>query len=215
MGWIVLLAMIAVALGLLRAVGTRGAMLQLCGAGLLFGAAGYAVQGHPGLVGSPHSSAERPAPVPLTRFRHAFYGNFTPTEHWLVISESYASRGRTDDAANVLNAAVREHPGDPLLWTGLGNALADHAGVLTPASELVFRRAAALAPNHPGPRFFLGLALARSGDPQGGTALWRSILAEAPANASWRPLVEDAIAAVSPPRAPQTGRSARPRPART
>ena len=202
-GWVILLGLIVAALLAMWGIGVRGAMLQLAGAALLFGAAGYAVQGHPGLSGSPHSAALRPPPIPLTKLRHAFYGNFTPTEHWLVISESYAGRGDTKQAAEVLTAAVREHPGDPMLWTGLGNALADHAGTLTPASEVAFRRGIELAPNYPAPRFFFGLALARSGDPQDGVALWRQILAEAPANASWRPYVEDAIAAVQPrPQAP-------------
>ena len=136
------------------------------------------------------------APIPLTQLRHAFYGNFGPTEHWLIISESLASRGKTQEAAGVLQSAVREHPGDPSLWVGLGNALSDHANTLTPASELAFKRAAELAPGHPAPRFFFGLALARSGDSKDAIALWRQILAEAPADASWRPVVEDAIAAL-------------------
>ena len=49
------------------------------------------------------------------------------------------------------------------LWVGLGNALADHAGTMTPAAELAFARAAELAPGYPAPPFFLGLAkLARA-----------------------------------------------------
>ena len=197
--WFVLLLLLGLSLAALRLAGLRGAMLQLSGAALLFGAAGYAVQGRPGYGGSPQSSAERPAPIPLTNLRQAFFGRFGPTEHWLLISESFARRGDTENAVGTLNSAVREHPGDPTLWVGLGNALADHAGVLTPASELAFRRAAELAPGHPAPPFFMGLALARSGAPDQAIAMWRRILAEAPADASWRPLVEDMIRAVEPP----------------
>ena len=197
--WIVLLLLLGLSFAALRLAGLRGAMLQLSGAALLFGAAGYAVQGRPGYGGSPQSSAERPAPIPLTNLRQAFFGRFGPTEHWLLISESFARRGDTENAVGTLNSAVREHPGDPTLWVGLGNALADHAGVLTPASELAFRRAAELAPGHPAPRFFMGLALARSGASEQAIAMWRRILAEAPADASWRPLVEDMIRAVEPP----------------
>lgn len=203
MSWLILLLLVAAALLVMRIIGVRGAMLQLVGAALMFGAAGYAMQSHPGLAGSPRSSAERPAPIPLTKLRHAFFGRFGPTEHWQLIAESYARRGDTEKAVGTLSAAVREHPGDPVLWVGLGNALADHAGMLTPASELAFRRAAELAPGHPAPRFFLGLALARSGDSQSAIALWRDILADAPADASWRPFVEDAIRAVEPRRRPQ------------
>lgn len=198
-GWAALLLLIGFSLALLWLLRVRGGMLQLAGAALLFGAAGYATFGSPGLASSTRSAEQRRPPIPLTQLRHAFYGNFGPTEHWLIISESLASRGKTQEAAGVLQSAVREHPGDPSLWVGLGNALADHANTLTPASELAFKRAAELAPGHPAPRFFFGLALARSGDPKDAIALWRQILAEAPADASWRPFVEDAIRALEPP----------------
>jgi len=197
-GFLVLLLLIGAALAMLWRLGVRGPLLQLAAAALLFGAAGYATQGRPGLAGSPRAAERNRAPIPLTALRHAFFGKFGPTEHWLLIAESYARRGNTADAAGALQSAVREHPGDPALWVGLGNALADHAGTLTPASELAFRRAAELAPGHPAPPFFLGLALARSGETEAAVALWRSILAQAPADASWRPHVEDAIAALAP-----------------
>jgi cytochrome c-type biogenesis protein CcmH len=200
-GWLPLIVMVVTVTGFLWLLGVRGAMLQLAGTALLLGAAGYAVQGQPGLAGSPRSVEQRAPPIPLTKLRHAFFGTFGPTEHWLVISESYASRGQTEEAAKALSAAVREHPGDPVLWVGLGNALTDHAGMLTPASQLAFSRAAELAPGHPAPPFFLGLALVRSGDPKDGVALWEKVLSDAPADASWRPLVEDAIRAVQTPQA--------------
>ena len=199
-GWLALLVLIGVTLAAFWLLRVRGAMLQLVAASLLFGAAGYAFLGRPGLQSSPRATEQREAPIPLTNLRHAFFGRFTPTEHWLVISESLASRGKTQEAAGVLQSAVREHPGDPALWIGLGNALADHAGTLTPASDLAYRRAVELSPGYPAPRFFYGLALARSGDGKAAIALWRQILAEAPADASWRPVVEDAIAALEGPR---------------
>ena len=195
-GWFLALLLLAVSLAALRALGIRGAMLQMAAAALLFGAAGYAAQGRPDLSGSPRAEQQRAPPIPLTTLRHAFFGRFTGTEHWLIISESYARRGRTEDAVGVLRSAVRQYPGSVALWIGLGNALVDHAQSITPASELAFRRAAELAPGHPAPKFFYGLALARSGERAGALTLWNSALAEAPAEASWRPYVEDAIAAV-------------------
>lgn len=199
-GWFALLILIALTVGVLWLLRVRGAMLQLAGAALLFGSAGYAALGRPGLPSSPRSAEQRGGAIPLTNLRQAFFGRFGPTEHWLLISESLARRGKTQEAAGVLQSAVREHPSDPVLWIGLGNALADHSRMLTPASELAFRRAIELAPDHPAPRFFYGLALARSGNGNDALVLWRQILAEAPADASWRPAVEDAIAAISRPR---------------
>lgn len=198
-GWLAVLILILLVIGALWLLRVRGAMLQLVAAATMFGAIGYAVQGHPALSGAPRSADSVAAPIPLVALRHAFYGQFTPGEHWLVISDSFARRGATEDAAGVLQSAVREHPGDSELWAGLGNALVDHAGTMTPAAELAFTRAAELAPGHPAPIFFMGLALARSGDGASALALWRAILANAPADASWRPMVEDAIAALEPP----------------
>lgn len=179
--------------------GVRGPMLQIAAAAMLFGAAGYTFQGRPSLAGSPQAQSSRTAAIPLTPLRHAFFGQFTASERWLLISESYARRGSTADAAGILQSAIREHPGDPALWVGLGNALVDHAGVITPAARLAFTRAQELAPGHPAARFFYGLAMARSGDGAAAVREWRQVLATAPADATWRPLVEDAILALSRP----------------
>jgi cytochrome c-type biogenesis protein CcmH len=196
-GWVILAALIALSLAAFRLLRLRGPMLKLAAAALLVGASGYALQGRPGLAGSPRAATASKEVIPLTAARHAFFGEFTGSEHWLLMSESMARRGNTADAAGILRSAVREHPGDPQLWIGLGNALVDHSGVLTPAAEFAYQRAAELAPGHPAAPFFLGLALARSGDRAGAIAMWKQMLAEAPADASWRPLVEDAIAALS------------------
>ena len=201
-GWITLLVLIGASAGTLRLLGLRGGLLQLVGAALLFGAAGYAWQGRPELPGQARQTVQHKPPIPLTRLRQAFDGNFNPNEHWHVMATARASRGETADAVGLMRSSVNEHPRDPTLWVGLGNALVDHAGVLTPPARLAYERAAELAPAYPAPRFFFGLALARSGDRAGAIALWRQVLAEAPAQATWRPLVEDAILAIDPP---QTG----------
>jgi len=201
-GWLILALLVALGLGAFRLLGLRGAMLQLAAAALLVGAAGYALQGRPGLPGSSREAATSRQVIPLGNVRRAFFGELGGSNHWLMMSDSMAARGNTADAAGILRAAVRQHPGDPVLWIGLGNALVDHVGVLTPAAQLAYERAVQLSPGHPAAPFFFGLALARSGDRAGAVKLWRQILADAPADAGWRPLVEDAVTALSsePPR---------------
>jgi cytochrome c-type biogenesis protein CcmH len=202
-GWITLALLAAVAFAALRLLGLKGPLLQLGAAALLFGCAGYALQGRPGLAGSPREAQMLEPPAPVTEIRHAFFGNFSGEESWLNISEGLARAGDTEDSVNVLQNAIRKYPADPQLWVGLGNALVDHAGVLTPASEYAYQRAAELAPGHPAPLFFMGLALARSGDREGALAAWKQVLAAAPADAEWRPMVEQAIAALeAPPHSP-------------
>ena len=192
-----LAALALAALGLLWLLGVRGGMVTLAAAALALGCAGYAVQGRPGLAGSPNRVAARAPPLPLTAARKAMMGQFTAADTWMTISDSYARRGKSQDAAGIMRSAIRARPNDYALWVGLGNALADHARTLTPAARFAFARANALAPGHPAPRFFLGLALARSGDPGQALALWREVLAEAPADASWRPFVEDGMLALT------------------
>ena len=76
--------------------------------------------------------------------------------------------------------------------------------MITPPAELAYRRASEVAPGNPAGPFFYGLALARSGQAEAAVAIWQSILATAPKNASWRPLVEQGVAALkTPPPKPQ------------
>lgn len=206
MGWLALALLIAASLGALWLLRVRGAPLTASAAALLLGAAGYALQGSPVQPGAPAQGSEARDFFPLTDARHAFFGSFTPAETWLVMSEALARSGNSEDAVNILQNAVHRYPADPQLWIGLGNALVDHARGLTPPAELAYERAAALVPGHPAAPFFYGLALARSGDRASAVQLWKRILADAPKEASWRPLVEQGIAAMSAPQPrPATG----------
>ena len=199
MGWVILLALISLGIGGLRLLGVRGGGLTAGAAALLVGAAGYALQGSPNLRGAPARGTEAGDSFPLTQARHAFFGHFTPAESWLRMSEALARDGKSEDAVGILENAVKRYPGDAQLWIGLGNALVDHAHGMTPAAELAYRRAEEMMPGYPGPPFFYGLALARSGDREGAVKIWRGILATAPPGATWRPLVEQGVAALSPP----------------
>ena len=199
-GLVFLGLLFAASLGALWLLRLRGAMLQFAAAALLFGCAGYALQGNPGLKGSPKAASTDVPPIPLTDMRHAFFGNFSAEESWIAISEGLARTGDTEGAVGVLQNAIGKYPNDPQLWVGLGNALVDHAGGLTPASEFAYRRAAELTPGHPAPAFFMGLALARSGEGEAALAIWNQLLANAPSDAEWRPMVEAAVKALKAPR---------------
>jgi cytochrome c-type biogenesis protein CcmH len=196
MGWVLLLLLAGSSFGLLWLLRVRGGLLTASAAALLLGASGYALQGSPNLPGAPVAADEGHEFVPLTDARHAFFGHFTPAESWLRMSEALERDGHSEDAVGILQNAVKRYPGDPQLWIGLGNALVDHARGLTPPAELAYRRAAEMAPGHPGALFFYGLAMARSGDRGDAVVIWKQILASAPQDAEWRPLVEQGVAAL-------------------
>jgi len=200
MGWllIVLLALV-VFVALWRFARFDAASLQFLGAGLLVAMAGYAWQGSPGLAGKPVPPPVR-QDLPSSDFAEArgdLLGRFDTAARWLTIADSYHRAGDTQNAVGVINAGIRAHPDDADLWVGLGNALIQHSdGLMTPASQLAFQRAAKLAPDHPGPKFFYGLALAQAGNLDGAASIWRALLASGPADAAWRPAVEERLAAV-------------------
>lgn len=199
MGWLMLFMLVALSMGALWLLGVRGAGLTGSAAALLLGAAGYAFQGSPNVPAAPAQGSQARDFFPLTQARHAFFGDFAPEESWLRISEALARDGQSADAVGVLQNAVKRYPGSAQLWIGLGNALVDHARGMTPAAELAYRRAEEVAPGHPAAPFFYGLALARSGDREGALKLWNDILAKAPPNVSWRPLVEQGVTALGSP----------------
>lgn len=174
----------------------RGPVLTMAAAAVLFGAAGYSLQGTPGLAGAPREGQAKDPPLPLTGARQALLGQFDASDNWLNIADALESRGKTEEAALLLATQAERHPGEFKLWVGLGNALTDHAQTLSPAARLAYRRAAELAPGHPAPPFFLGLAEARSGNPSEARRLWSGILQTAPADASWRPMVEQGLNAL-------------------
>jgi len=196
MGWAILLLLVLLSLVALWLLGARRGLAQACGAALLFGASGYAFQGRPALRGSPAESSESQKPILLTQARHAFFGDFSPEESWMRMSEALARTGNTKDAVNILTNAVTRYPGDAHLWVGLGNALVDHGHGLTPPAEMAYARAAELLPGHPAPRFFHDLALARSGQGEPALKDLIALIREHP-NASWRPMAEQLAVAIA------------------
>ena len=205
-GFLILLALASiVTLGLLLLGRLRGAALQLTVAALMIGGAGYALQGRPSLPGAPTAAGASAAPLQLTEARQAMLGQFNQASRWMLMADSLSSRGKTGDAVGIIRAGLKQQPRDVGLWVGLGNALVDHSGMLTPAAEFAYERARQLAPRHPAPLFFRGLALARSGERAQALALWRQALALTPAGTTYRPMIEGGIAVLEGRAAPLPG----------
>lgn len=193
-GWLALLVLGgAILLALWRFARLDRAALQLAAAALLLGLAGYAWQGSPGLAGRPKPppAHEEPPPNPFAGMRQDLLGRFDTADRWLTIADGYLRRGDTRNAAGLIRSGIREHPDNPSLWVGYGNALVLHAdGMMTPAAQLAFRRAAELAPGHPGPPFFYGLSLAQGGNLDEAERVWTELLESAPPSAAWTGEIE-------------------------
>jgi cytochrome c-type biogenesis protein CcmH len=195
MGWLILFGLVAASVAALWLMRVRQGLLTAALAALMLGASGYALQGRPSLAGRASSGAETSEHQSLAEARHAFFGNFSAEESWLSISEALASHGNSEDAVNILQNAVRRYPADPQLWVGLGNALVEHGHGMTPPADYAYRRAAALLPGHPAPRFFYDLALVRSGEGEPAIRDMVALMQEYP-KATWRPVAAATLLAV-------------------
>ncbi len=205
MSWILISALaVIILIGLWKVGRLDRSALQLLGAGLLLAMAGYAWQGSPGLAGRPAPPPVRVS-LPDSEFAGArveMLGRFDSASQWLTLAESYQRTGDTRSGVGIIGSGLRKYPRDADLWVGMGNALVIHAdGMMTPSAELAFRRAAEIAPDHPGPKFFYGLALAQGGKLDEAEAIWRALLADAPPGAEWRGMVEERLALIAQARA--------------
>jgi cytochrome c-type biogenesis protein CcmH len=205
MGWIAMIVLTLLAgAGLFVFVRRDTGALQFTAAALLLALAGYAWQGHPGFAGAPKAAPGRQQ-LPDSDFaktREDMLGRFDQASAWLTIADGFQRRGDTRSAAELLQNAVHRSPDNADLWVGYGNALVMHGGgMMSPAAQLAFQRAAALAPDHPAPRFFYGLALAQGGNYDAAERIWRELIANAPADAPYRRIVEERLQALAQARA--------------
>ena len=214
MGWLILLLLVALSLAALWLMGVRGAMLRPPARRCCSGSAGYALQGRPELRGAPAAADPEPrlcfAGRGAARLLRQFHGRGelaadvggarrvratarTPSESSRMPSRRYPRRRAIVDR--------------PRQCAGRSCARPDSAGRarLPPRGRASLR---AIPPRHSSTGWrWPVLATARRA-----VALWRSMLAKAPAGASWRPLVEQGVAALG--EQPARAAALRRRPAR-
>ncbi|KAI1690699.1 hypothetical protein DdX_22336 [Ditylenchus destructor] len=169
----------------------------------MLGAAGYALQARPDLPGAPVAAAKKAQPdePELHEIRGKMFGRFTSIDGYFFAADALVRGGDPDKAARMMLGGVRSSPLDASLWTWLGMTLVESdGGTMSPAAGLAFRRAVALAPEHPGPAFFYGLAQARTGTLDAALPWLERSLKLTPEKADYRPEVER-----TPPRSTGTG----------
>lgn len=200
MGWIALAAIGAAAFALLWLLGVPRTLWSFAGAALMLGAAGYAFQARPDLPGAPVSAARKAqADEPeLHKLRGEMFGRFAVNDAYFVAADALVRGGDPDKAAKMMLGGVRSLPQDPSLWTWLGMALVEaDDGTMSPAAALAFRQGVTLAPKHPGPAFFYGLAFARTGNLDAAQPWLRKALMLTPAKAGYRADVERTLKSVT------------------
>jgi cytochrome c-type biogenesis protein CcmH len=116
---------------------------------------------------------------------------------WELIAPVYLRLGRFDDAIKARRNALAFNGETSERLAGLGEALvAAENGVITAEAKSTFERAVALDGENIKARYFLGVAAEQDGRPTDAAAIWRAMLAGAPADAPWAEYIRHELARV-------------------
>jgi cytochrome c-type biogenesis protein CcmH len=123
--------------------------------------------------------------------------NPTDGRGWNVLAPVLVKLGRYDDAVRAYHNSITYGGDSAARRADLGEALAAAAGgVVTDEAKAEFERAIALDADEFKATYFLGVAAEQDGRTAEAGAIWRAMLAKAPADAPWRPLVQAALARI-------------------
>ncbi len=158
--------------------------------------------------GSPSLGDFRSRNGPAHRWRHRRWTNSLPSRNpsrenpadgrgWEVLAPVLVKLGRFDDATRAYRNAITYNGESAARRADLGEAIAAASGgVVTAEAKAEFDRAIALDPNEVKARYFVGLAAEQDGRKDDAATIWRAMLASGPADAPWRPLIQDALTRV-------------------
>jgi cytochrome c-type biogenesis protein CcmH len=123
--------------------------------------------------------------------------NPTDGRGWNVLAPVLVRLGRFDDAVRAYRNSLTYNGESSERRADLGEAIAAAAGgVVTAEAKTEFERAHGLNADDPKANYFLGLAAEQDGRKDDAANIWRALLAKAPADAPWRPLVQTSLARV-------------------
>lgn len=120
--------------------------------------------------------------------------NPTDARGWEVLAPVLFKQGRFEDAARAFRNIITYKGENAARRADLGEALSAAAGgVISADAKKEFERAVALDASEVKSRYFLGVAADQDGRPADARKIWQDMLATAPADAPWRPLVKAAL----------------------
>ncbi|NWH09188.1 MAG: c-type cytochrome biogenesis protein CcmI [Alphaproteobacteria bacterium] len=117
---------------------------------------------------------------------------------WELLAGAYRRLGRIEDAAAAYGrAAETQGPGGAPapLWSEQGEVLTMLMdGAVSRPAKQAFEKALAADPKDPRARYYLALERAQKGDREAAITGWEALLADAPPDAPFRPMIEEQIA---------------------
>ena len=206
LGLIALIACAFVVWPIVRRRSDNGKYVLAAAASLfVLGAGGalYLDLGHPELaIRALQGSDARDLNSLIGRLAAVVRGRPADPRGWAILGRAYLTAGDPGDAAKAFSRSIAAERAsgvaDTYLYSAYGEALTQEAsGAVTPAAEAAFTQALAGNPKDDAARYFLGLAAAARGDANKALDLWRSLLADVPANSAVHQDLVDRIAALT------------------
>lgn len=181
-----------------RAAMFVGALVPLLAIGLYlqFGSPRLPAQPHLARVSKPNETAS--IDELLAKVEARLRANPEDGQGWDVIAPVYMVQQRPLDAANAFARAISILGESPKRLAGLAEAhvLASNGMVVEPA-RLAYERLRVLEPGRLEPKFWLAFAKEQDGKLDAAAAEYRALLADAPPDAPWRPMVEERLQEVN------------------
>ena len=168
----------------------------------------YFLQGRPDLPGVPHAGrmanavASNDFPALVAQVEEHLASNPDDVQGWIVLAPAYRRLERYADAASAYAEIIRLKGATSDLLSDFGEALLlANQGLVGADARKAFDQALALDETNSRARFYTALALRQEGKFDAALAMWREMLASAPANAPWRRTVERQIVGIESERA--------------
>jgi len=163
----------------------------------------YLFVGSPQLPGAPLAerlrTAQENAPIAnlVAQAEKHLERNPNDPRGYEVLAPVYLRLGRFADAVAARQKVIALSGETAERQSDLGEAITAQAnGIVTADARRAFERAVALNADEFKARFFLGVAAEQDGKKDAAAAIWRDLLAKAPADAPWIQTVRQALAGV-------------------
>jgi cytochrome c-type biogenesis protein CcmH len=160
----------------------------------------YALLGSPDLPGQPfaarNDSGNPPNTVGAMIARIEAHLDEDPNDGrgWEVLAPVYMKLERYSDAVKARRNALRLLGETPARVVDLGEALtAEAGGVITAEAKAAFDHALEIDAEDFKAQFYLGLAAQQDGRTADAAGIWRALIAKAPADAPWLPVVRQSL----------------------
>lgn len=135
----------------------------------------------------------------IVQLRERLVADPNRADGWLLLGRSLLTIDRAAEAVPALDRVIALRPDDAEAYALRAEAQTLAAdGSVTPAAQRDFRAVLEREPQHPGARYYLGLARLQEGDTRGAYDDWYALAADSPADAPWLDIVQARLRELAP-----------------